>query len=164
MSTQAVATGRFLPIHGESNYCTGQQTPEYRVLCGIIARCCNPNNKAFGNYGGRGIKVCDQWRNSYETFLCDVGRRPSSEYSLDRYPDKNGNYEPGNVRWATDIEQGRNKRNNLLVEINGETRCLAEWLERLGVSRPAYYGRIYHGLSPQEALLDGPSRGRGRNR
>lgn len=71
-------------------------------------RCSNPNNHAYHNYGGRGIRVCDRWQN-FETFVSDVGERPSPDYSLD-LKDNNGNYEPGNVRWATAKEQVNNRR------------------------------------------------------
>lgn len=73
-------------------------------------RCTNPKCQRYEIYGGRGIKVCDRWTASYEAFLADVGRRPGPEYSLDRYPDRDGNYEPGNVRWATRSEQMLNRR------------------------------------------------------
>lgn len=72
------------------------------------ARCFNPNHPKFKDYGGRGITVCDQWA-AYETFLRDVGRRPGPDYSIDRI-DNDGNYEPGNVRWATRSQQQLNQR------------------------------------------------------
>jgi hypothetical protein len=71
-------------------------------------RCNNPNNHAFDRYGGRGITVCDRWR-SFENFLADMGERPPG-MSIDRWPDNDGNYEPGNCRWATSREQRLNQR------------------------------------------------------
>lgn len=105
--------------HGKSTACAdcrikhghsirGHKTAEYRIWCGMIQRCTNPNVKAFSRYGGRGIRVCDEW-STFEVFLADVGPRPSAAHSIDRYPDNDGNYEPGNVRWATQSEQCLNK-------------------------------------------------------
>lgn len=83
---------------------------EYNSWSGAKYRCFNPKCKAFKYYGGRGITMCPQWRDSFWTFFAHVGRKPSPKHSIDRYPDFNGNYEPGNVRWATAKEQGGNTR------------------------------------------------------
>lgn len=83
---------------------------EYSAWTNMITRCTNPKHNRWQHYGGRGIKVCERWRDSYEAFLADVGRRPSPAHSIDRYPDCDGNYEPGNVRWATGHEQRMNQR------------------------------------------------------
>lgn len=82
---------------------------EYRAWYAMIDRCYNHKNKHFKNYGGRGIAVCARWRQNYRAFLADVGRAPSRDHSLDRVRNNDG-YEPGNVRWATWIEQNNNKR------------------------------------------------------
>jgi len=87
----------------------GERRPEYGIWAGIIQRCTNPNLERYVDYGGRGITVCPRWTSSFEAFLLDVGARPSSIHSIDRI-DPNGNYEPGNVRWATPIEQRHNRR------------------------------------------------------
>jgi len=85
----------------------GSKTPEYKAWADMIQRCHNPKNKRFNKYGGRNIKVCDRWKNP-SLFLLDMGRKPSSKYSLDRI-DNNGNYTPSNCRWATRSMQQRNK-------------------------------------------------------
>lgn len=92
--------------HGEA----AARTPEYLVWKSMFTRCDNPKAHNFKYYGARGISVCESWRQSFSNFLRDVGRRPSQQHSIDRYPDNDGNYEPGNVRWATDAEQNSNKR------------------------------------------------------
>lgn len=112
----------------------GCYTTEYQTWLGIKNRCTNPNEDVYPAYGGRGIKVCDRWLNSFENFLEDVGKKPSRKHSLDRYPDKNGNYEPGNCRWATQEEQMRNIRSNRWIECNGERMILMDWARRFGIS------------------------------
>ena len=85
-------------------------TPEYIAWRGMISRCYNPKTKRFEDWGGRGITVCDRWRSSFLAFLEDMGRRPSLDHSIDRYPNNDGNYELGNCRWATPKEQASNRR------------------------------------------------------
>lgn len=88
----------------------GDRRPEYGIWAGIIQRCTNTAIKRYADYGGRGISICEKWRNSFAAFLSDVGDRPSPEHSIDRFPNNNGNYEPENVRWATRKQQAQNKR------------------------------------------------------
>jgi hypothetical protein len=146
--------------HGQSR--PGQVTPEYAAWCRMLQRCNNPNNASYSDYGGRGIRVCPEWEASFETFFAHVGPRPSPEHSLDRWPNADGNYEPGNVRWATPREQQNNKRNNRLITINGEMRTLSEWVRISGVSRQALYRRIKEGWPPEQ-LLSPPSEHHQRN-
>lgn len=96
--------------HGEGN-----KTTEYKTWAGIKRRCTNPNEKSYPNYGGRGIKMCTEWLNSYETFLADMGRKPTPQHSIDRI-DNNGDYCKENCRWVTQIEQCNNQRNNVIVK------------------------------------------------
>ena len=93
--------------HGHSR--GGNRSTEYMSWQALLGRCRNPNNKDYEYYGGRGIMVCRRWqgRHGFENFFSDLGERPSPKHSLDRWPDKNGNYEPTNCRWATPPQQQR---------------------------------------------------------
>jgi hypothetical protein len=93
--------------HGEARH--RMVTPEYQTWLGMIKRCEDDSRKDYKHYGARGIKVCARWRHSFETFLADMGRRPLSKPTLDRI-NNDGNYEPGNCRWATWSQQNLNKR------------------------------------------------------
>lgn len=125
--------------------------PEYWILAGIIQRCTNPNNPAFKHYGGRGITVCSRWVEHFDNFLQDVGLRPSPKYSIDRINNDEG-YSPGNVRWATRIEQHRNMRSNRCVTFNNETHALAEWADKTGISPYTLKNRLNTGWSVERAL------------
>jgi hypothetical protein len=94
--------------HGDARQ--SRRSPEYSSWYAMIGRCENPKNISFKNYGGRGIKVCAAWRGDFTAFLNDLGRKPSPEMSLDRYPNPDGDYEPGNVRWATRSQQRATQR------------------------------------------------------
>lgn len=83
--------------------------PLYNMWCMIKQRCNNPNHTHYDLYGGKGVKVCDRWANSFTAFLEDVGKRPSPKHTIDRHPDKNGHYSPDNFRWATWSEQNSNR-------------------------------------------------------
>jgi hypothetical protein len=107
------------------------RTPEYACWSGLRQRCENPKSLSYHNYGGRGIKVCPQWK-KFGQFLADMGRRPSPLHSLDR-KDVNGDYEPRNCRWATQREQSSNRRNLTLVTFNARTQCLQHWADELGI-------------------------------
>lgn len=129
------------------------KSAEYGVWCAMKERCTNPHNRMYPNYGGRGIAVCERWQN-FPSFLEDVGMRPSSKHSIDRI-DVNGNYEPGNVRWATSTEQMRNTRLTRQVTINGVTKPLHDWAEELGiVSAKTAWNRIRIGWSDVRALTE----------
>lgn len=123
----------------------------YQVWTSLVKRCCNPKTSNFADYGGRGITVCDRWRNSFEAFLEDMGPRPSPKHSIDRI-DNDGNYEPGNCRWATWTVQARNRRGGRLVEIDGEVLPLKEAAERHGVPYHRVHRRIQNGWALTDAL------------
>lgn len=108
----------------------------------MLARCNNTNDP---DYGGRGIDVCDRWKESFNNFLDDMGERPDGT-TIDRFPDQDGNYEPGNCRWATPIEQGRNTRRNRIVEFCGRGMTLAEAAEIAGVEYSTAWRRLDRGL------------------
>lgn len=128
---------------------------EYNIWMLMRRRCTKKGSPGFQNYGGRGIKVCDRWMNSFSDFLADVGERPSPNHSLDRYPNNDGNYEPGNVRWANDFEQARNRRNNLLITLNGVTKCAVEWANELEIPLGTITDRIKRGYTAEMALFKG---------
>jgi hypothetical protein len=115
-------------------------------------RCTNPRGRQYPDYGGRGIKVCERWLHSFEAFLEDMGRRPSPKHTLDRYPDNDGNYEPGNCRWATPKEQQRNRRCNRIIEFAGQRLPLSAWGERLGLPPETIAARLDRGCSVERAL------------
>jgi hypothetical protein len=127
------------------------RTPEYHAWANMLSRC-RATNKNHKHYAERGIKVCDRWKNSFLSFLHDVGKRPSQLHTLDRFPDNNGDYQPGNVRWATMAEQTRNTRQNVLIEINGRKRILTDWCSEFGIDIATVKSRVYRGMSYQQAL------------
>jgi Staphylococcus phage HNH endonuclease len=88
----------------------GYGTVEYSAWIRMIQRCEDKNLKAYKDYGGRGIRVCERWRHDFPAFLADMGPRPSPTHSVDRFPNNDGNYEPSNCRWATKREQRLNQR------------------------------------------------------
>lgn len=102
----------------------------------MIHRCHCENDPYYHNYGGRGISVCERWRNSLTDFAADMGPRPSPKHEIDRI-NNNGNYEPGNCRWATRIEQSRNRRDNQWIEFGGRRMIAADWAKELGLASSA---------------------------
>jgi len=129
-------------------------TPEYRAWKGMIQRCTNPKVEFYKDYGGRGIKVSSQWRHDFQSFFKFIGPRPSAKHSLDRFPDVNGNYEPGNVRWATQKQQMLNTRRNNVLTFRGETLPLGVWAERLGINYGTLQDRIRNHWSVERALTE----------
>ena len=110
------------------------KTPEYAAWAAMIQRCENQKCGEWKNYGARGIKVCAEWRESFKAFFDYIGKRPSRLYSLDRWPNQNGDYAPGNVRWATAKQQSRNTRRNIRIQTPDGMRLLAEVAEESGTS------------------------------
>lgn len=134
--------------HGKS------KTADYNAWGQMIQRCTNPNNERFLDYGGRGITVCPQWR-SFEQFMVDMGPRPA-RMTIDRI-NNDGNYEPGNCRWATRYEQNLNTRQNVWIEFSGERKSLSQWAKATGIDRRVIRNRIRkYGWSVERALTERP--------
>lgn len=116
----------------------------------MLNRCQNPNCKEYNYYGGRGITVCDHWRNSFENFLADMGEKPKG-LSIDRI-DNNGNYCPENCRWANSKEQANNRRSNIQLSYNGKTQNISQWADELGLARGTVSSRLKRGWIVERAL------------
>ena len=126
------------------------QTPEYRAWRHMRGRCLDSRDKRFRYYGGRGISICERW-GSFESFLVDMGPRPSSKHSLDRV-DGDGNYGPSNCRWADTKMQSRNRKFARKISCDGEERCLGEWAEVVGIPYKTLHARVRGGWAIDRAL------------
>ena len=128
----------------------------YNLWRGMLDRCYNSNNKKYHCYGGRGIRVCGRWQEpngqGFLNFLEDMGPRPGPEYTLDRHPNWNGNYEPSNCRWATKAEQNRNTRKNRYITAFGKTQLLVEWAEEYGIDGYTITLRLKRGWTLEDAI------------
>lgn len=131
-------------------------TRTYASWSSMKSRCSNPNDDHWDRYGKIGISVCERWMNSFEDFLEDMGPRPDG-CSLDRYPDKSGNYEPSNCRWATPFQQSNNLKRNMVVEFDGRSLTVSEWSLISGISSKVIYQRYLSrektGLSIEECIF-----------
>ena len=136
--------------HGHASS-AGPSREYYSWQC-AQSRCTNSNDKDYKNYGGRGISFCERWSGDggFERFLEDMGPRPDG-HTLDR-KDTNGNYEPSNCRWATEVSQQRNRRSNKLVTYNGKTQPLISWTEELGISYDVSLARLKNGWSVESTF------------
>lgn len=126
--------------------------PEYSVWAGIKRRCYNPQTERYARYGGRGIVMCDAWRDSFAAFFADMGCRPSLDHEIDRI-DADGPYAKENCRWATRVEQANNKTNNHRVTCRGETLTLAQWGRRVTLSPITILKRLTRGFTPEQAIF-----------
>lgn len=133
-----------LRTHGKS------RTRDYGIWCTMKARCKYPSYPRWEDYGGRGISVCESWEKSFESFMEDMGPRPENG-SVERI-DNDGNYEPSNCRWGTDLEQANNKRNNIFFEHDGFKLTQAQWARKNGLSTSNIYTRLRLGWELSEAL------------
>lgn len=130
-----------------------RKIPEYSIWKAMVRRCTIPVCKEFANYGGRGISVCERWM-SVESFIADMGLRPSPQHSLDRI-NNDGNYEPANCRWATRCEQANNTRSNRMISFRGERKTLSQWQKATGLGHDVIRGRLRMGWSIEKALTTG---------
>ncbi len=131
-----------------------QGTPEYRTWSNMKNRCTNPKYELYHRYGGRGITVCDEWVNSFETFLKDMGKKPSKQHSIDRINNDLG-YSKDNCKWSTKTEQANNTKNAIIVEIDGVIKPLSYWCKEKNLNKSTILMRISRGVSPQDAILQG---------
>lgn len=150
-------------LHGETCAETGRRrkrkkndarsrNPLYRTWACIKTRCYNPNSTGYDNYGGKGIKMCERWLTSFYAFEEDMGPRPSSKHSIDRYPNRYGDYEPGNCRWATYKEQSENKATTVFVTVDGISDNLKSTARRVGIAARTIRLWLPRGYSAQEIV------------
>jgi hypothetical protein len=142
--------GKFMARHGMYG------TRLYHIWNGLSGRCLNPNNKDYANYGERGIGVCDEWRNPEKFFEWAFLNGYGDNLTLDRI-DTNKGYSPNNCRWITWKKQQRNKRNNRMIEYNGEIHCVAEWAEITGIAKQTIVSRLRYGWTPMQIFTIPPS-------
>lgn len=144
--------------HGDCK--VGKRAPEYGVYRTMLSRCYNPNVERYPIYGGRGITVCERWRGEggYTNFRADMGPRPHG-HSIERQ-NSDGNYEPGNCRWATASEQSNNTSRNRVLTMHGKTQNLCEWAREIGIRPITIHQRLKAGW-PIEIALTKPLRGKG---
>jgi hypothetical protein len=145
------ASNKRRAIHSKSH------TRIYQTWSDMWQRCSNPRNRRYGDYGGRGISVCQRWE-SFQAFWSDMGDKPIGA-SLDRI-DNGGIYEPVNCRWASRVEQQRNRRGNRYLTWNGKTQTVAAWAEQLGIKTDSFRSRLVKGWS-LEKVMTFPYRRRG---
>lgn len=124
----------------------------YQTWSNMLERCCNPSAHNYHRYGGRGITVCDRWRDNFANFISDMGERPDG-CTLDRIDNSKG-YEPGNCKWATWVEQNNNTRRNRLLSHNGKTQTMTQWAREFGFEVHTIRDRLRLGWSVERALSE----------
>lgn len=127
---------------------------EYTAWQNMKERCMNVNKEEYVNYGGRGIKVCDRWLESFSNFYEDMGEAYDESYSLDRI-DNNGNYSPENCRWASKKEQSLNTRSNVRINYNSENLTIREWAEKTKIPVSTITYRYYKNMSTEKIFYKG---------
>lgn len=138
---------QFAPKHGAA---AGEKTRTYKIWTSMVARCHSKSGKSNPQYGGAGVIVCDKWR-EFKNFLADMGEA-SAGMSIDRYPNRDGNYEPGNCRWATRQEQSENRRNVVWIEFNGQRLTPVGWARLLELDAGTIRYRLKRNWSVRQVL------------
>jgi hypothetical protein len=142
------------PLYLDEN---GKKRSEYNIWNLMKCRCSCQTNKKYYMYGAKGVSVCQRWKDSFANFWEDMGPKPSPIHSIDRYPNKMGNYEPGNVRWATPKEQSNNTAQNVVYEVDGISKTVTEWAEQIDVHSGVIQKRIKKwGWTIREAVTTPP--------
>ncbi len=135
--------------------CKGYVTiPEYNVWTQMKNRCHKTNHRMYHHYGARGIFVCERWRESFQNFIEDMGKRPSDKHTLERI-DNNGPYSPENCSWELISVQANNKRNNVKITFNGETLTVSQWSRKLGIPNRTLNNRYHRNLPVEQILFVG---------
>jgi len=152
METRGGRRERQPVYHNGAEYRTAKACPVYSRWYNMMARCFNPKTDGWEHYGGRGITVHQQLQ-TLQGFLDVMGLPPTEKHQVDRYPNNNGNYEPGNVRWATPHQNLRNQRRNIRLTLGEKTLAMSEWAESLGISRHMLWARLNkYGWTVEQAL------------
>lgn len=137
---------------------SGRMHPEYNAWSSMKDRCSNSKSKYYHRYGGRGIRVCKRWRDSFAAFLKDMGPRPTRLHTLDRkHNDKN--YCKSNCRWATRREQANNRSNNRFLTFRGRKQSLAAWARETRINEDTLRHRLKYGWTPEQTLTREPHYG-----
>lgn len=145
--------GRIHTTHGK------RRTPEYKIWHAMKSRCNTPTVWNYASYGGRGIRVCEEWSNSFQAFYEYMGPRPTNKHQIDRI-DNDGNYEPGNVRWVTAESNCGNRRTSIVVEYKGEKMTLKQAAAKYGVSYGMLLSRVSQRKMSIEVAIETPCRKR----
>lgn len=137
--------------HGDSR--KDKEARLYKIYKGMMSRCYSKTDYHYERWGGRGIKVCEEWKGNYEAFKeWALSHGYADDLTIERI-DNDGDYCPENCKWITHKEQARNKRNNHYLTYNGQTKCLGEWCEIYGIPRTTLWNRVHRGWTPKECLF-----------